>query len=270
MSSFGRKVFSVAGVAALAVTAACNRGPDLDEVKPGTEVTLTSKDGGVVQGPVEKVEPQSVVVRVGERSKTVPRAEIADVQVAEDGQPEAPLPPTAKYREYVVAEGTVLSVRLNSAVASDTSHEEDTVTGELSDAVRVDGDVVLPDGATLTGTVLRAEPSGKVKGRASLSIRFDTIRAYDESHPVSLTFSQTAESTKADDAKKIGIPAAGGAVIGGILGGKKGAVVGGAVGGGAGTAVVLSTSGKEVRIPAGTILKMTLDRDIDVKVEIKK
>ena len=39
-----------------------------------------------------------------------------------------------------------------------------------------------------------------------------------------------------------------------ILGGKKGAVIGGAIGGGAGTAVVLSTEGQDVVIPAGTVL----------------
>ncbi len=117
--------------------------------------------------------------------------------------------------------------------------------------------------------MLRAEPSGKVKGLASLAVRFDSIRAGSESYPVAMTYSRTAEPTKASDAKKIGIPAAGGAILGAILGGKKGAVVGGAIGGGAGTAVVLSTSGKEVTLPSGTVLKLTLDRDIEVKVSIK-
>ena len=44
-----------------------------------------------------------------------------------------------------------------------------------------------------------------------------------------------AEATKKDDAVKIGAPAAGGAIIGAIAGGKKGALIGAAIGGGAGT-----------------------------------
>jgi hypothetical protein len=256
--------------AAVVATGACNRGGvDLDKVTPGTEVTLTRQDGGVVKGPVQSVEPSSVVVRVGERPKTVPRAEITDVQVDEPGQPPAELPAAAKFREFVVAAGTPIEVKLTSSAASNTSHAEDAMTAELTDTVMVDGMAVIPSGSSLSGTVLRAEPSAKVKGLASLAVRFDSIRAGGETYPVSMTYSHTADSTKGSDAKKIGIPAAAGAVLGGILGGKKGAVTGGAIGGGAGAAVVLSTSGKEVVLPAGTILKLTLDRDLEVKVAIK-
>ena len=53
---------------------------------------------------------------------------------------------------------------------------------------------------------------------------------------------------------EIGAPAAGGAIIGALVGGKKGALVGTAVGGGAGTAVVLSTRGKEVHLAKGAAL----------------
>ena len=59
-------------------------------------------------------------------------------------------------------------------------------------------------------------------------------------------------ATKQKDALEIGAPAAGGAIIGALIGGKKGALIGTAVGGGAGTAVVLSTRGKEVHLPRGT------------------
>ena len=54
--------------------------------------------------------------------------------------------------------------------------------------------------------------------------------------------------TKKKDALTIGLPAAGGAVVGALVDGKKGAGIGAAVGGGAGTAVVLSTRGKDVRM----------------------
>lgn len=43
------------------------------------------------------------------------------------------------------------------------------------------------------------------------------------------------------------LPAGAGTVIGAVIGGKKGAAIGTAVGGGAGTAVVLTTSGDEIR-----------------------
>ena len=48
-----------------------------------------------------------------------------------------------------------------------------------------------------------------------------------------------APATKKKDALKIGVPAAGGASIGALVGGKKGAGIGALAGGGAGTAYVL-------------------------------
>src|SRR5262245_33772081 len=87
-----------ASFVAIAMTlGACNRGGvDLDKVTPGTEVTLTRQDGGVVKGPVQRVEPNSIVVKVGDRPKTVPRAEITTVQIDEPGVPAKALPPAAK------------------------------------------------------------------------------------------------------------------------------------------------------------------------------
>jgi hypothetical protein len=91
-----------------------------------------------------------------------------------------------------------------------------------------------------------------------------------ETYKVSASLHRTAESTRESDAKKIAIPAAGGAVVGAILGGKKGAGIGTIVGGGAGTAVVLSTPGDEVHLPRGMALSITLDRALDVRVPIER
>ncbi len=83
-----------------------------------------------------------------------------------------------------------------------------------------------------------------------------------ESYPIDARFSRVAESTTKSDAKKIGIPAAGGAVIGAIIGGKKGAAIGAAVGGGAGTAAVLTTSGHEISLPKGTTITVRDRSDV--------
>jgi hypothetical protein len=65
---------------------------------------------------------------------------------------------------------------------------------------------------------------------------------------------------------KIGVPAAGAAAVGAIVGGKKGAAIGAASGGGAGTAVVLSTRGKEVRFPKGSVTSVRLTQPLTVWV----
>jgi hypothetical protein len=79
-----------------------------------------------------------------------------------------------------------------------------------------------------------------------------------------------APATKGEDAAKIGIPAAGGAIIGAIIGGKKGAAIGTAIGGGAGATVVLTTHGDEIRLPVGTVLALPLDQALDVRVPIDR
>ena len=65
---------------------------------------------------------------------------------------------------------------------------------------------------------------------------------------------------------EIGIPAAGGAVVGGLIGGKKGALIGGTAAGGAGTAVVLNQRGKEVRLGRGAPLILRLSEPLTVRV----
>ena len=77
-----------------------------------------------------------------------------------------------------------------------------------------------------------------------------------------------AEATKTDDAKKIGIGAGAGAVIGGLLGGKKGAGTGAGGGGGAGTAMVLTTSGDEVRLQSGMQIQVDLAQPVVVRVPL--
>ena len=75
-----------------------------------------------------------------------------------------------------------------------------------------------------------------------------------------------APATKKNDAIKIAAPAAGGALIGALAGGKKGALIGTGVGGGAGTAVVLTTRGKEVGIARGAALVVRLASPVALKV----
>jgi hypothetical protein len=171
-----------------------------------------------------------------------------------------------------VPEGTSVAIRLTVAVASDTSHVGDVVEGTLLRAVLVDGVEVVPAGSLLTGHVTTATPSGKVKGLASLAMQFQTlaVEGQRETYAISAGVSQTAEPTKGKDALKIGVPAAAGAGIGALLGGKKGAGVGALIGGGAGTAVVLDSAGSEVRFSNGATLPMVLDRAIDVRTPSKK
>jgi len=176
------------------------------------------------------------------------------------------------FREVTIPADTLLDVRLDTQVASDTSRVEDPVQASVTKPVVVDGFEAIPAGSALKGVVTQARPSGKVKGRAEVAFRFDTLAmSGGQEHRVQTrAVAVEAPATKGTDALKIGVPAAGGAILGGILGGKKGAVIGGAVGGGAGTAIVLTTPGKEVRLAPGTAMTVKLLEPVTVRVAIDR
>jgi hypothetical protein len=179
------------------------------------------------------------------------------------------VPPKPQFKEVTIPSGTTLTVRLETGVASDKSNVEDRVRGTLTKPIIVDGTTAVPDGSAIAGTVTEAVRSGKVKGRASLALRFTTLTARNEAHDISTArISRQADSTKGDDAKKVGIGAGAGALIGAIAGGGKGAAIGGAVGAGAGTGVVMATRGDEVELPAGTTVTTTLQQPLKVLVPI--
>ena len=173
-------------------------------------------------------------------------------------------------REVTLPVGTRLPVVLDTGVGSDTSRVEQPVQAHIARAIVVNGQTVLPAGTRVSGVVTDARRSGKVKGLAHVGVRFDTLapRGVDERYQIRTSaVGRTAPSTKKKDALEIGAPAAGGAIIGALIGGKKGAAIGTAAGGGAGTAVVLSTRGKEVHLPKGSALTLRLSAPVTIRIK---
>lgn len=170
-------------------------------------------------------------------------------------------------REVTIPAGTQLRVRLETSHASNTSRIEDRVEAHLVNPVVVNGRTVLPSNADVTGHVTMARPSGKVKGRGYLAVRFTEVRDDDDTYRVATrTWAREAPGTKKRDAAKIAVPGAVGGVVGAIVGGKKGAAIGAGVGAGAGTGVVLSTAGDNVRLPRGSTLLVRLSAPLTVRV----
>ena len=173
-----------------------------------------------------------------------------------------------RVRTISVPAGTTLPIVLESYVGSDTSRIEDPVQARTRRAVVIDGVTVIPAGSTLSGYVSSVQRSGRVKGRARIALRFHELRLAGSGERVRIRTSaiaRQAPATKARDARTIGLPAAGGAIVGALAGGKKGAAIGAAAGGGAGTAVVLSTRGRDVRLGRGATGAVTLLEPVRVR-----
>ena len=181
-------------------------------------------------------------------------------------EPAAPPKPTS--HEVTVRSGAELPLELLTSLSSETAAVETEVRARLKQAVIVNGETVVPNGATLIGSVTDVERAGRVKGRARLAMRFTEVTYSGERHRINTApLSFEAEATKSEDATKVGAGAGIGAVIGGILGGGSGAAKGAAIGGAAGGGAVLATRGKEVELASGTALTAVLAAPLTVTIE---
>jgi hypothetical protein len=167
--------------------------------------------------------------------------------------------------------GAQLPVVLDTPVASNTSRVEQSVAGHVSRDVVVNGVVVVPAGSEVLGAVTSARRSGRMKGRAYVGIRFMTLVPKGSAQRYRIqtaAIGRLAPGRAKGNAIKIGAPAAGGALIGALVGGKKGALIGTGVGAGAGTAVAATTRGEEVGIARGTALTVRLSSPVAVRVGV--
>ena len=218
-------------------------------------------DGSLVTGRV--AQPAGDEQPAGDGALVATVEKVAKGAVSLEPAAVAPKPEPVKtepqYTEVTVPAGTTLSLMLDSTLASDVSEVEDPVRARIARPVMVEGMPAIPEGSLVFGTVTTVDASGKVKGRARLAFRFDQLDVDGDRYEIrSDTVSYIADSTRTEDAKKVGIGAGAGALIGGLLGGKRGAGTGAAIGGGAGTALVLTTAGEEVRLRPGTPVEANL------------
>jgi hypothetical protein len=161
--------------------------------------------------------------------------------------------------------GAAIPVRLDTSVSSRTSNPEDRVDATVRENVRSGGRVVIPAGSTLRGHVISAERSGRVKGRARVSLRFSEIEIGGRVHPIATQrITLVAPATHGRDAKIVGGGAGAGAILGAIIDGKEGAAKGALLGAGTGTGVVLGTRGKEVGLARGARWRVRLAQPLVV------
>ena len=171
--------------------------------------------------------------------------------------------------EVVIPAGSTLRVRVESRVGSDFSRVEDPVDGRLESAIVVDGRTVVPAGSRVTGVVTAATRSGEGSGRSLLALRFESLTVGQDGERYRIatrTWSVRGQGRTRKNALTIGVPAVGGAIVGGLIGGGKGAAIGAVAGGGAGTGVVLTSHGKEVQVGPGAVLLVRTTQPLTVRV----
>lgn len=177
----------------------------------------------------------------------------------------APSKPAAPATITVPA-GTAIALAMTTPLTTKTAIAGTQFTATVAEDVVVDGQVVIPAGAEVTGHVALAQRSGKTSGRAYMQLAYDDLSFGGKSYSVaSVGDTVWGKGGGGKDAKMIGGAAAAGAVIGGILGGSVGGAAKGAViGGAAGTGASLMTRGPDLEIASGQKVTLSLDQPVAV------
>jgi hypothetical protein len=178
-------------------------------------------------------------------------------------------PPAPMFEELTIAADSVLGLQVEKAVTTENAKVEDKVEARVTRDVKVGGEIAVPAGSRVEGSVTLVEQGGKVKEQARLGVRFHTLVLADGTRvPLSTDalYREGASPAGASTAK-IGGAAVGGAILGAILGGGKGATIGGAVGAAGGTAAVMASDRKAATLPAGSTVTVRILAPVTVTIE---
>jgi hypothetical protein len=151
------------------------------------------------------------------------------------------------------------AVRLVDVLNTERNQSGETFSATLDQPLVMNGRVVAPQGARVTGRVREAISSGRLKKPASITLRLESVQSSAGRVPLDtqdLTIKQGSHTTR--NVVIIGGSAGAGAVLGGVLGGGKGAAIGAATGAGAGTLAAFLTGKKEIALPSETQLTFNL------------
>ena len=159
--------------------------------------------------------------------------------------------------------GTELDVRLQSPLSSETAQVEDRFEATTAVDLLSGETVLVPAGSVMRGFVSSVSKATRLERKGSLTLRFNEIAIHGTAHPVRATVLQALESEGLKgEAGRIGAGAGVGAIIGGILGGFRGALAGILIGGGG---TIAATTGTDVKLAPGTILRVRIDSPILLK-----
>ncbi len=169
--------------------------------------------------------------------------------------------------EFYIPNGTRITATIRSTVSTRASQVGDKFTMEVTGPSQYRG-------AVIEGRVAQAADSGRVAGRANVSLSFDTIttngRTYrfagiidsvNAANGDTVTVNNEGQVRDSNQTTKTvtraGIGAAIGAIIGAIAGGGEGAAIGAGIGAGAGAGTVLIAGRDSIELGPGSTFNIT-------------
>jgi hypothetical protein len=177
-----------------------------------------------------------------------------------------------RFVSLVIPDGTSVVASLDTRLSSQTNTTGDPFGATILSPIMVGGRTAVPAGSRIHGVLQDVQASGRVSGRARMTLAYhEIIDSEGNAHAISsrsLTL-QAASGTRGD-VEKIAGGGVLGAIIGGIAGGGKGAAIGAGAGAGAGTVLMLATKGHDVVLEAGQRLNILMTSSTTVQVLAQK
>jgi hypothetical protein len=159
--------------------------------------------------------------------------------------------------------GQEIDVRLQTALSSATATTEQRFEATTAVDLMQGNDVLVPAGSVLRGVVSGVTKAGNVERTGRLTLAFDQIVVNGREYPFRGLATQVFESGGIrEETKTIGTAGAVGAIVGGLIGGVKGALIGATIGAGG---VIAATEGKDVELPAGSIVRVRVDTPVHIR-----
>jgi hypothetical protein len=189
-------------------------------------------------------------------------------------QPAAPAPKPAPAPAPApapsLAGGTAISATTDAEIRSRKNKVGDEVTATVANDVKdASGRVVIPAGSKVVLKVTAIKPSdSKSDTTGTLTLDAVGVELNGTEKPIAATISGIrtrleGSGTDANDVAKVAGGTAAGAIVGRVLGGSsKGAIIGGIIGGAVGTQRAIETKDRDVVLPQGTSVTLTLDEQL--------
>ncbi len=276
----------LAGVASLALLAACSRPAAESEVSAADAATAAqteadaaaaaaataAREAELAQREADLAAREADLAAAAAKpapAKPAPRPVVATKPPAASkpvASTPAPTPAPAAPRVMVVPSGTQLAMSLTTPLTSKTAKVGDVVRARVTQDVLVDGRVAIAAGTTVAGQVTDVvSGSDKIGGVPALGLRFERLEMPGGVDvPIDGVISQKGKSDTGRDTAKIVGGAAAGAILGHqVKGGDKGKVLGGLLGGAIG-AVAAQKTGTEVTLTEGTELAIALAAPVEI------
>jgi hypothetical protein len=163
---------------------------------------------------------------------------------------------------------TQLAIRTNQNIDATQSDVGKTYSAEVARTIEdQNGNVLVPKGAPVTLTIASVKNPTLGENQAELALHSITIHGHRyliSTNTVSQQGSGGIGKNK-KTAEMVGGGALLGTVIGAVAGGGKGAAIGAVLGGAGGAGAQVLTKGKEVKVPAESVLTFQLSQAVQLQ-----